>query len=86
MFENDIREQQKYEKKTQKYVDNTVNGLRHEIKFEIILCEKHHHRHHHHHSIPSIFFFRFFFLAVTDTKKRRYALTKASAVLNTGSL
>ena len=34
-LETDIREQQKYEKRTQKYVDNTVYGLRHEIKFEI---------------------------------------------------
>ena len=34
-LETDRREQQKYEKRTQKYVDNTVNGLRHEIKFEI---------------------------------------------------
>ena len=29
------REQQKYEKRTQKYVDNTVNDLCHEIKLEI---------------------------------------------------
>ena len=34
-LETDIREQQKYEKRTQKYVDNTAYGLRHEIKFEI---------------------------------------------------
>ena len=34
-LETDIREQQKYEKRLQKYVDNTVNGLHHQIKFEI---------------------------------------------------
>ena len=34
-LETDIREQRKYEKRLQKYVYNTVNSLRHEIKFEI---------------------------------------------------
>ena len=34
-LETDIRQQQKYAKRLQKYVDNTVNGLRHEVKFEI---------------------------------------------------
>ena len=35
LLESDIKEQQKYEKRTQKYVDNTVNDLHHENKFEI---------------------------------------------------
>ena len=34
-LETDIREQQKYEKRTQKYVDNTLNDMRHKNKFEI---------------------------------------------------
>ena len=34
-LETGKREQQKYEKRTQKYVDNKVSDLRHEIKFEI---------------------------------------------------
>ena len=33
-LETDIREQ-KYEKRTQKYVNNAVNDLHHEMKFEI---------------------------------------------------
>ena len=33
-LEADIREQQKYEKRIQTSVDNTVNSLRHEIKAE----------------------------------------------------
>ena len=33
-LEADIREQ-KYEKRTQKYVNNAVNDLHHEMKFEI---------------------------------------------------
>ena len=33
-LEANIREQKKYEKKTQTSVDNTVNDLRYEIKFE----------------------------------------------------
>ena len=33
-LETDIREQQKYEKRIQISVDNTVNGLHDEIKFE----------------------------------------------------
>ena len=36
-LETVIREQQKYGKRIQKYVDNTVNDLHHEIKFEIYL-------------------------------------------------
>ena len=36
-LETDSREQQKYEKRLQKYVDNTINGLLHEIKFEICM-------------------------------------------------
>ena len=32
--EADIREQKKYEKRTQTSVDKTVNDLRYEIKFE----------------------------------------------------
>ena len=34
-LETGKREQQKYEKRTQKYVDNKVSDLCHEIKFEI---------------------------------------------------
>ena len=34
-LETYIRKQQKYEKRLQKYMDNTVNGLHYEIKFEI---------------------------------------------------
>ena len=37
-LEADIREQKKYEMRTQIYVDKTVNDLRDEIKFEN--CEK----------------------------------------------
>ena len=33
-LETDIREQKKYEKRIQTSVDNTVNDLRYEIKFE----------------------------------------------------
>ena len=33
-LETDIREQKKYEKGIQTSVDNTVNNLRHENKFE----------------------------------------------------
>ena len=33
-LEADIREQKKYEMRTQTSVDNTVNALRYEIKFE----------------------------------------------------
>ena len=33
-LETDIREQKKYEMRTQTSVDNIVNDLRHEIKFE----------------------------------------------------
>ena len=33
-LETDIREQKKYEMRTQTSVDNTVNDLRYEIKFE----------------------------------------------------
>ena len=35
-LETDIREQKKYEKRIQTSVDNTVNDLRYEIKFENI--------------------------------------------------
>ena len=38
-LETDKREQQKYEKRTQESVDNTINDLCHGIKFEK-LCEK----------------------------------------------
>ena len=34
-LETDIREQENYEKRTQNYIDNTVNDLRHENKFEV---------------------------------------------------
>ena len=33
-LENDIREQKKYEKRIRHFVDNTVNDLHYEIKFE----------------------------------------------------
>ena len=33
-LDTDIREQKKYEMRTQTSVDNTVNDLRYEIKFE----------------------------------------------------
>ena len=33
-WETDIREQKRYEKRIQTFVDNTVNNLRYEIKFE----------------------------------------------------
>ena len=36
----DIREQKKYEKRMQTSVDNTVNDLRYEIKFENRVKEK----------------------------------------------
>ena len=35
-LETDIREQKKYEMRTQTSVDNTVNDLRYEIKLEYI--------------------------------------------------
>ena len=40
-LETDIREQQKYEKRIQKYVDNIVNDLHREIKFEIYVKNYH---------------------------------------------
>ena len=33
-IETDLREQKKYEMRTETSVDNAVNDLRHEIKFE----------------------------------------------------
>ena len=39
-LENDIREQKKYEMRAQTSVDNTVNDLRYEIKFENCLKDK----------------------------------------------
>ena len=47
-LETDIREQQKYEKRIQKYVDNIVNDLHQEIKLEIYVKN--------HHSIDLAFF------------------------------
>ena len=38
-LKTDTREQQKYEKRMQTSLDNTLNDLRHEIKFEN--CVKH---------------------------------------------
>ena len=38
--ETDIREQKKYEKRIQTCVDNAVNGLRYEIKFEYRMKDK----------------------------------------------
>ena len=39
-LESDIREQKKYEKRIQTSVDNTVNDLRYEIKFENCVKDK----------------------------------------------
>ena len=39
-LEIDIREQKLYEKRIQTSVDNTVNDLRYEIKFENIVKDK----------------------------------------------
>ena len=39
-LETDIREQKKYEMRTQTSVDNTVNYLRYEIKFENCVKDK----------------------------------------------
>ena len=39
-LETDIREQKKYEMRTQTSVDNIVNDLRYEIKFENCLKDK----------------------------------------------
>ena len=39
-LEADIREQKKYEMRTQTSVDNTVNDLRYEIKFENCVKDK----------------------------------------------
>ena len=39
-LETDIREQNKYEKRIHTSVDNTVNDLRYEIKFENRVKEK----------------------------------------------
>ena len=39
-LENDIRERQKYEKRIQTFVDNIVNDLRYEIKFENSVRDK----------------------------------------------
>ena len=39
-LETDIREQKKYEMRTQTSVDNTVNDLRYEIKFENCVKDK----------------------------------------------
>ena len=39
-LQTDLREQKKYEKSIQTSVDNTVNDLRYEIKFENCVKEK----------------------------------------------
>ena len=39
-LETDIREQKKYEMRTQTSVDNTVNDLHYEIKFENCMKDK----------------------------------------------
>ena len=39
-LETDIREQKKYEMKTQISVDNTINDLRYEIRFENCVKDK----------------------------------------------
>ena len=39
-LKNDTREQKKYEVRTQASLDNTVNDLRYEIKFENCLKDK----------------------------------------------
>ena len=62
-LETDRREQQKYEKRTQKYVDNTLNDKRHKNKFEI--CEKHHH------SIALAFFLQTQILKIVDMPQQK---------------
>ena len=39
-LKNDIREQKKYEVRTQSSLDNTINDLRYEIKFENCLKDR----------------------------------------------
>ena len=39
-LEADIRAQEKYEMRTQTFVDNTVNGMRYETKFENYVKDK----------------------------------------------
>ena len=39
-LETDVREQKKYEKRIQTSMDNTVNDLRYEIKFENFVKDK----------------------------------------------
>ena len=39
-LEADIRVQEKYEMRTQTFVDNTVNGMRYETKFENYVKDK----------------------------------------------
>ena len=39
-LETDIREQKKYEMRTQTSVDNTLNGLRYDSKFENCVKDK----------------------------------------------
>ena len=41
-LETDIREQKKYEMRTQTFVDNKVNDRRYEIKFENCVKDKNH--------------------------------------------
>ena len=40
-LETDIREQKKYERRIQTFVDNTINDLHHEIKLEHLVKNKH---------------------------------------------
>ena len=68
-LETGKREQQKYEKRTQKYVDNKVSDLCHEIKFEIWVKN----------IINIIIQLPQHFFAEADTEKHRYASAKALA-------
>ena len=93
-LETDIREQKKYEMRTQTSVDNTVNDLRYEIKFENCVKDKNNFfikwniaflswtkilfLETHFLKIPKDLIKPQHFFAKTDTKKHRYALAKAS--------
>ena len=73
-LETDIRKQKKYEMRTQTSVDNIVNDLRYEIKFENCLKDKNNF------FIKQNIFYShfFFFFCWADTKKDRCASVKAS--------
>ena len=93
-LEIDIREQKRYEMRTQTSVGNTVNDLRYEIKFENCVKDKNNFFIKWNIAFLSwtkILFLETYFLKIpkdlikpqhffakTDTKKHRYALAKAS--------